>query len=91
MIGWLILAILVVLLFVFYKARHMKHRIYILLAIIVLIFIYTTGTKIVNQSNLNLNTLEGIVNASKLYFSWLGHAFNNAKVIIGNAIHMDWS
>jgi len=45
---------------------------------------------IIKENNMNLKSFDGIVGAGKLYFSWLGHAFENSRSILGNVIKMDW-
>lgn len=72
------------------KARHIKHRFFALILVLILIFIYLTSSSLLSNQNLNFKTFEGWMKAGKIYFSWLGHAFGNAKEITGQAVKMDW-
>ncbi len=39
--------------------------------------------------DVNLKTVPGVIDAGKLYLSWLGSIFGNFKTITSNAIKMD--
>lgn len=68
----------------------MKHQFTAVLIILLLLFLYITISDIVRANQIDLKSFDGLVNATKLYFIWLGNAFSNLKVIVGNVIHMDW-
>jgi len=91
MVNFIILGALVLLLLVFLRAKGTKHKIYSVLVILLLIFLYTTSSKVISEHNLNIKTFDGMISAGKFYFSWLGQAFQNSKVLVGNAIKMDWA
>jgi len=94
MVNFVILAVLVflvlLLVLLFLKAKTMQHKTYAILITVMLIFFYVTGSKIIAENNVDLKTFDGMVTAGKLYFSWLGHVLQNTKVLIGNAVKMDW-
>lgn len=89
---WLILCVALAVLIVikFISFRHLKHKIFAVLGILLLLFLYLTFTAIVSHNNLNLKTASGIFRAVKIYFSWFSLAFNNLKAITANAVNMDW-
>ena len=89
--NWIIIAALVVLAFVFLKIKHIKHKLVLVLIIIALLFVYTTGSQILDGYEIEWKTTEGMSRAIGLYTSWLGGVFDNLKVITANAIKMDWS
>ncbi len=90
MVNWVVIAILVFLVLLFLKAKTMQHKAYAILITIMLIFFYLTGAKIIAENNVDIKTFNGIVTAGELYFSWLGHVLQNTKVLVGNAVKMDW-
>ncbi len=90
-ISWIIIGILIVVFLLVLKARHVKHRFFALVLVLLIIFVYFTSTSLLSGKDINFKTFEGWVSAGKIYFSWLGHALGNAKIIIGNAIKMDWA
>lgn len=81
---------LIVVVLLFIKFRHFKHRTFAILLILLLVFVYVTSTRVLHQYDLNLKSVAGIEKAVKVYFVWLGGAFDNLKVITGNAMKMDW-
>jgi len=90
MVNWIILAALILLVIIFFKAKRTQHKIYTILIVLIIIFIYVTGSRIISENNVNIKTLDGIILAGKLYFSWLVNVFNNIKIIAGNAIKLNW-
>lgn len=90
-LSWIIIGILVVVFLLLLKFRHVKHRFFALVIVLLLVFFYFTSTSLLSGKNIDFRTFEGWVSAGKLYFSWLGHAFGNARVVVGNAVKMDWA
>ncbi len=91
MVSWVILVVLVLVVAAFLKFRHMKHRFFLIIILLLLIFIYTTMSNVIKNNNLNVTTMNGMVTAGKLYFSWLGHIFGNVKDVTGDVIKMNWA
>jgi hypothetical protein len=46
---------------------------------------YVTAT-----NKVDLTTFEGIIEITKLYFSWLGSLFKNIMSLTGYAVKQDW-
>jgi hypothetical protein len=88
--SWVIIAILVVAFLLVLKARHIKHRFFAAILVLLVIFLYFTASSLFANKNLDFGTFDGWVGAGKIYFSWLGHALGNLKVVIGNAFKLDW-
>lgn len=87
---WIIVIGLIILAFAFLKMNHLRHRIFLTIMIIFLLFTYITVSKVVKDNEVDIKTVSGVNKASKLYFAWLGGVFDNLKVITGNVINMDW-
>jgi len=79
------------LILVFFKAKRIQHKVYTIAMILLIVFFYTTGSKVIADNNLNIQTFEGLVTAGRLYLNWLGHVFTNTKTVLGNALKMDWT
>ena len=90
-ISWIIIGVLVVVFLIVLKARHVKHRFFALILVLLFIFIYFTSTSLLSNQGIDFKSFEGWVKAGKIYFSWLVHAFGNTKSIVGNAVKMDWA
>ncbi len=91
MIGWLIIVILVVVGIIILKMNHFKHRVWIVLLILLALFLYLSITVVYNKYDLELNSTKGVFSAVKIYFGWLSNGFQNMKALVGNAIKMDWT
>lgn len=70
--------------------RSIRHKVLIGLLIAFILFSYFSFSTVLKNSNVNLNSLNGIIDSGKIYFAWLGSAFENLKTLTTNAIHMDW-
>lgn len=88
--NWLIVIIFVVLILIFVKMRYLKHKIFVILMIILLLTIYLTASNVLSGYDINWKSVTGVEKAVKVYFVWLGGVFDNLKVMTGNAIKMDW-
>lgn len=88
---WIIIAALIVLAFAFLRLRHFKHKAFLILVIVLLLFFYITGSRVIAEHNIDLKSVSGIEHGFKVYFAWLGGAFDNVKVLTANAVNMDWT
>jgi len=90
MVNWLVIVAFILILLWFFKFRNMKHKFYAVFIVLLLIFFYTSFSNVVSKNNINVASFDGVVNAGKLYFIWLGNALQNIATLSGNAIKMEW-
>lgn len=90
MISWIIIGVLIVLLLVFAKLKHIRHKTFLIILVLLLLFFYISASAVIKNQNIDLGSFGGIVKASSLYFNWLVHLGGNAKQLAGNALKMDW-
>lgn len=88
---WIIVAVLIGAVYLIYNLRHLKHKAFLILFVILVLLIYVTASKALSNKNIDWKSIEGIERGSKIYFSWLSGAFSNVKTITANAAKMDWS
>lgn len=88
--NWIIIAALVILAFVFLRMSHVKHKVYLMILLFVLLFVYVTGSRIFDEHDLDLKSVEGVGQVLKVYFSWLGSVKDNFKDVAANVIKIDW-
>jgi len=91
MISWIIIAILVLAAFIVLKTNHFKHRVWVVLLVLLALFLYASLTFINAKNDLDLNSTKGVFDSAKIYLGWLANGFKNLKSITGNAIKMDWT
>ncbi|MFH1308270.1 MAG: hypothetical protein ABIH72_05445 [archaeon] len=88
---WLVGIGLILVIFMFLKAKDMRHKIYAITIVLLILFFYISASKIFTASPVDVKSFDGVVQGGKLYFSWLGHAFSIAKDITGKVVSADWS
>lgn len=91
MISWIVIGILLVVGIFAIKMNHLRHRIFIVVLIVLALFLYSTLVLVDNRNDLNLSTSDGLFDALKVYNGWLANGFGNMKSLTGRAIGMDWS
>lgn len=57
---------------------------------LIIMFFLIAAFFIISENNLALSKEGNFVKFSSLYFSWLGHVFDNSKNTLGYVIKMDW-
>jgi len=91
MILFLIVAVLIFVLWGMVEVRHVKHKLYTLLIIGLLLFAVVSGTMVFKGKNIDYSSSEGIFQAGKLYFSFLSLAGKNIFALTSNAVKLDWN
>lgn len=91
MISWIVIAILIVVGVIAIKMNHLRHRVFIVLLILLALFLYSSMALVVENNSLDLKSSGGILDAVKVYAGWLANGFQNLKSITGNVIGMDWT
>ncbi|PIN91190.1 hypothetical protein COU57_01505 [Candidatus Pacearchaeota archaeon CG10_big_fil_rev_8_21_14_0_10_32_14] len=93
--NWIVIAVVAaVILVAFYlltELKRMKHKFFAVFVILVIVLFIGTAYFVFKDRPLDLNSFEGFKDASKVYMTFLGSAFDNTKTITSNAIRMDWS
>ena len=90
-VTFFIIAVLIIAIWVIIEIQRLKHKIFAIVLILLILFSYISATIIFRGQNLDFKTIPGVIEASKIYFSWLVSVFGNVKVITTNAVKMDWS
>jgi len=88
--NWIVIIALVIIAFFFLRMRHIKHKVFLIIAIFVLLFIYVTGSQLLSDQDVNWKSASDVGQVIKIYFSWLGSVTDNFKNIATNTIKMDW-
>lgn len=89
--NWLLIAIIVLALIIILKVATFRHKLTITIIILLVLFFYISFGVVARNQALNFKTASGILEAGKLYFSWVGNAFTNVKALTGSAVDMDWT
>lgn len=91
MITWIVIGALLVLGIIAIRMNHLKHRLFILLLVTIVLFLYVSTVLVKAKYDLDLTTPNGIVMAGKIYVGFLANGFNNMLAITGHAVKLDWT
>lgn len=81
----------IVLIWIMIEIKRLKHKIFAIFMILLILSVYASLTFTFRGQEVDLKSIPGVIDASKLYFSWLSSVFVNLKSITGQAIKMDWT
>lgn len=85
-----VMAILIITILLTWELKKMRHKLFAVLLIGLILFGFFSFNAVFKGKEIKIENLTDLGNVVKLYFSWLGTAFNNIKVITTQAINMDW-
>jgi len=90
MVSWLIIGVLIVIAVIALKINHLRHKIWIVAVILLVIFLYMTVSLVYKENELKVDNTEDFFHITKVYLGWLGNGFNNLKSLTGYAVKLDW-
>lgn len=88
---FIIIAALVAAIWIIIEIKRLKHKIFAIFLIGLIIFTYLSFTTAIKDQDLDLKSVSGLSTATKLYFSWLGNAFQNVKSVTTYTLKQNWS
>ena len=86
----IIISILIIGIWVLVELRRMKHKLWAIFLICLVLFSYISFSLVLKGQDIDYKSVGGLIQAGKIYFSWLGGVFGNVKTITGSAVDMDW-
>jgi predicted membrane metal-binding protein len=86
----IILAAIIVIIWLLIEMKRFRHKFFAIFLIFLIVFFYITAYFVFKDKQVNLKTMSGINDATKVYLTFLGGAFKNVKTITANAVNMDW-
>tara|TARA_B100000315_G_scaffold193550_1_gene184073 strand:- start:26 stop:343 length:318 start_codon:yes stop_codon:yes gene_type:complete len=89
--GIFILSIVTGGIWIIIEIKRFKHKIFAIILIAFIIFAYVGFVVISQDNNIDLTSVSGVVDATKIYFSWIGSVFVNIKTATVNTIKLDWA
>jgi len=89
-ITFIIIAVLIAAIWIIIEIKRLKHKLFAIFLIGLILLGYFSFNLSLREQDVDIKTVSGIIDASKIYFSWVGSAFGNMKLITTNAIKMDW-
>lgn len=93
MIEWILILVGVIAIFVvskFIHFNHLKAKVLLITAIVIILFVAATFAAVVHNNPTDWKSPSSIFSIVKVYFMWVGQAFDNMRTLTANAIRMDW-
>jgi hypothetical protein len=72
------------------EVKRMRHKVFAIFLISLILLTYFSFLTVFKDSGVDYKSVDGLINAGGLYFSWLGSIFGNVRTITTNAIKMNW-
>ena len=90
-ITFFIIAFLVIAIWLIIEFKRLKHKLLAFFLIGLIIFTYISFTISLKGHDIDFTSVSGIMDAGKLYFSWLGGVFVNFRSITTYAFKQEWN
>ena len=91
MLSWLIVVIFIVIAMFVLKTNHFRHKMWIIMLILLGIFLYLSISVVQTKYDLKVSSVDDFLGATKIYIGWLSNGFGNLKTLTGDAVKMDWT
>jgi len=89
-VTFFVIVVFIILIWFFSKIKRMRHKIWALFLIGLILFTYISFTVSLRDHDVKLNSVSGVIDAGKLYISWLGGVLFNIKSISAYAVKQNW-
>ncbi len=86
----LALVVVVIAIWVIIEVKRFKHKIFAFFLIFLIVGAYFSLALSTRGEDVDLKSASGLLKLGKVYFSWLGGFFSNAKQITTYAIDLNW-
>ena len=86
----IIIAVLIAAIWIIIEIKRLKHKLFAIFLIALILFAYISFTFVLKDKPIDLKSPSGLMEASKIYFSWLGSATRNMKSVTTYAFKQDW-
>ncbi len=89
-IAWILIALVVFVVFVFFKFKEFRHQLSLFLVIgLILFFLISFGNQYASN-HFDLKTFDGVIQAGRVYFSWLGSFTGKVVKVSSYVVQQDW-
>lgn len=78
------------LVFLFLKFKETRHKLTFVIAGLLLFFLIVSVWQLYTSNSLDFTSYDGVIDAGRVYFSWLGGVFDNMVKIAGYAVDLNW-
>ncbi len=90
MTGILVISAIIIAIWVIIEVKRFKHKIFAIFLMILVVFLYFGAFAVFQDREVDLGSVSGVMDATKVYFSWMVNIFGNFKTLTAGAIQLDW-
>ncbi len=92
MVNWVIIAIICLFVFLFFKVTSFRYeRWWTYFIAVIMIFLLFSFFSVVRNNDLKINTVEGFMMGAKFYLLWLVNFGKDATKITGQVTSINWN
>jgi len=88
--GILIISAIIIAIWVLIEVKRFKHKIFAIFLMVAIVFLYFGAFAVFQDREVDFGSVSGIMDATKVYFSWLVNIFGNFKTLTVGAVQLDW-
>jgi multisubunit Na+/H+ antiporter MnhB subunit len=86
----ILICVAIVAILILVRIKKLKHELFAIFLIAVILFGVFSFSLAFKGKDVSISDMPSLEKAVKIYFSWFGNAVNNAKVITGQIVKMNW-
>lgn len=87
---WVLLILVFIVLLVLFKFKEIRHQFGLVIVTFLLIFLAFSVYSVYSTHKVNFSTFDGVVEAGKIYVTWLGGVGHNIAKVTGYAVNQEW-
>ena len=87
---WVLLILVFIALMVLFKFKEIRHQFGLVVIAMLFLFLAFSVYSVYSKHKVDLTTFDGVVEAGKIYVTWLGGVGHNIVKVTGYAVHQDW-
>ncbi|MBT4257575.1 hypothetical protein HOD88_00120 [archaeon] len=87
---FLVISALVIVIWVLIEFKRLEHKLFAYFLIGMILVVAASFSVVTSNYDIDYGSASGLMTAGKVYFSWIGSVFGNAKTMTSHAIKLDW-
>jgi hypothetical protein len=86
----LIIGIIIAGIWILIETKSFRHKLFVIFLIGLIIFSYFSFNAALKKESVDYKSVSGLIDTSRVYFSWLGNIFSNIKSINSYVVKQNW-
>ena len=86
----IIIGVIIAVIWLFVEIKRFRHKIFAVFLILLILFGYFSFVVVFKDKKINYQSISGLTEAGKIYFSWLGSIAKNMKSMTTYTLKLNW-